>query len=201
MPFIRSFRNFSLHTLTVQLSCIYKKWRIVLLRKVKRLFSWQTDAVTVNTFSLGIKEIPLLQLKNTNPSSMYEKMSNILEREAFPVQSDLSRNVKCPFNWQNGNGNRKCFLFLGIKEIPLLQLKNTSPSSMKGKMRYIFERRFQQVVKYYCTTRIIWLSIKNCCSLTSSKTPFLCIKTVSRQIWLSVLFEALTFERKLWDFG
>ena len=31
----------------------------------------------------------------------------------------------------------------------------------------------------HCTTIIIWLSLKNCCSLTNSKTPFSCIKTVS----------------------
>ena len=45
-----------------------------LSRKVNRPFNWQTGAVTVNTFfSLGIKEIPLLQLKNTNPFSMKKK--------------------------------------------------------------------------------------------------------------------------------
>ena len=56
VPFIRSFRNFSLHTLTVQVSCTFKKRRIFLYsltsqERENRSFNWQTAAVTVNTVS------------------------------------------------------------------------------------------------------------------------------------------------------
>ena len=42
---------------------------------------------------------------------------------------------------------------------------------------------FSKYSKYYCPKiiKLIWLPIQNCCALTSSKTPFVCMKTVSCQ--------------------
>ena len=50
---------------------------------------------------------------------------------------------KRPFNWQTAVVTvNTVFFSRGIKEIPLPQVKNTKPSSMKGKMSITLERRF-----------------------------------------------------------
>ena len=100
-----------------------------------------------------------------------------IKERGFFLYGRIFRKSKSSFLLTNKCGEQKCLFFLGIKEIPFLD-KKYKPIFNVGKIKKISASTQNITV---LKIRILWLSIKNCCSLTSFKTPFSYVKTVSFQ--------------------
>ena len=110
-----------------------------------------------------------------------------IKERGFFLYGRIFRKSKSSFFLTNKCGDQKCLFSLGIKEIPFLD-KKYKPIFNVGKIKKILASVWSDLTWSDLTMersnripkiRISWLSIKNCYSLTSFKTSFSYVKTVS----------------------